>query len=313
MIYYIRTKLTYCNMAFICVDIGGTNTLIGLGKGQFKVTKKYKTQKFLENIDKHIQKCIEDCETQEKDIEKVLVAAAGPIDREKGVFRPPNLQKKEMQQINIKEKLQTYGAVKIINDCSSAALGEYEYGNHNTENLVYITISSGIGAGIILDKKLLQGKDGNVGEVGHLKLGNEKLECGCGGQGHWEAHSSGNKMPKMAEKLFEAQFSSSREIFEKYQKGDEKAEKTIQKMQEINQKGIITINNLYNPEKIVIGGAVAINHPETVIDSLKNVESKDRVNEPAEITGCSLGEESVLQGLRAIANEKSSVPEKLRK
>lgn len=299
-------------MAFVCIDIGGTNTLVGIGNGDFEIKKKIKSSKFLLNLEEQIQQIAKEAKIEHEKIEEVLVAVAGPIDRQKGEFYPPNFYEDlGLDKIQIKEPLENYGSVKIINDCTSAVIGEYEYGNHQTKNLVYVTISSGIGAGVILNGRLIEASDGNFGEIGHMKLG-ENLECGCGGKGHWEAYSSGNNMPKMAEELYDADFQDSLEIFQEYQKHNYKAEKTIAKMHEINLKGIINLTNLFNPEKIAIGGAVALNHPETVIKPLNRNIDEEAVNNDPSIEKCHLKEESVIQGLRAIANQKESVPKHLK-
>lgn len=292
-------------MAFVCIDVGGTNTLIGIGNGDFEIKKRIKSKKFLKDIEKNVEKVIEKSKQSKEDIKQVIIAVAGPMDEETGIFHPPNLEERNMEQIQVKKPLEAFGKVEIINDCSSAVIGEYAYGGHKTENIVYITISSGIGAGIIADGDLILGADGNFGEIGHMEITNNEFKCGCGARGHWEAACSGNKMPEMAKKLYNADFKNSKQIFAKYQEGDDKAEKTIEKMQKINQKGIRNVVNLFNPEKIVLGGAVALNHPEKVIEPLKHKLEEQTVNKAPKIEKCALGEESVIQGLRAIANDKS--------
>lgn len=291
-------------MSFICIDVGGTNTLIGIGNGEFEIKKRIKSKNFLKDIEKNIDKVVKKSSHSKSSIKKVVVAVAGPMDEETGIFCPPNLEDRNMEEIQIKRPLESFGNVEVINDCSSAVIGEYEYGGHETDNLIYITISSGIGAGVIADEKLILGPEGNFGEIGHMEIIDEELKCGCGGKDHWEAACSGNRMPKMAEQLFNAEFKNSKQIFEKYQEGDPEAEKVIDRMQEINRRGIRNVVNLFNPEKIVLGGAVALNHPDKVIKPLKNGLKQGAVNKAPEIEKCALGEESVIQGLRAVANNK---------
>lgn len=299
-------------MAFICIDIGGTNTLLGIGNGDFEIKKEMKTKKFLSNIRSNIENIIRESSHEKSDFSQVLVAAGGPVDVEQGVFYPPNLEDQKMTKVDINDKLEPFGKVELINDCNSAVLGEYVYGEHKTENLVYVTISSGIGAGLILDGNLLEGFNGNIGEIGHMELGN-KVKCGCGQEGHWEAYSSGNGMPKMAKTLYDLDFENSLEIFREYEKGNSDAGKVIEKMHEMNRKGFENIVNLYNPEKIVLGGAVALNHKETIIEPLKNRLKDKTMNEAPEISECSLGEEAVIHGLRAVANQEKPVPPRLKK
>ncbi len=291
-------------MAFLCVDIGGTNTLVGVGNGEFSIIEKVKTDRFLRDIENELDDAVAQTDHNKKDIETVAVAAAGPMDREKGVFYPPNFADQGLDEVQIVEPLENYGEVKMINDCSSAVLGEYHYGDHSTENLVYITISSGIGAGVILNDRLIEAWEGNFAEVGHMKVG-EDLTCGCGREGHWEAYCSGNNLPDMAEELFNQGYENAREIFDAYSEGDTEAEKVIQKMNSINTDALTDVTNIFNPEVIVFGGAVALNHPETVIEPLKHEVEEKTVNSAPQIKECDLGDEAVIHGLRAICNGKN--------
>ncbi len=287
-------------MAFLCVDVGGTNTLIGVGNGDFEIVERKSSDEFLEDIGS----CLEDVIPSGKmeNIDTVAIAAAGPLDREKGVFYPPNIE--HMDKIQIKKPLQEFGEVKIINDCTSAVLGEYYYGEHGTEDLVYVTISSGIGSGVILNGELLEGFDGNFGEIGHMSLEEDGLECGCGSNGCWEAYCSGNNLPEFAEEITDSSFEDARHLFEEYKNGDKAAEKVMERMQEFNARGFANLVNLYNPEKIVLGGAVALNHPEKIVDPLEEKVGPLICNGAPDIELCNLEDEAVLHGLRAVCNGK---------
>lgn len=287
-------------MVFLCVDIGGTNTLIGAGNGGFEVVEKVKSQEFLEDIGECLENTFSN-QTLEK-VDSVAVAAAGPIDREEGVFYPPNIP--DMDEVQIKKPLEEFAEVKIVNDCASAVLGEYYYGEHNVENLLYVTISSGIGAGLIIDGHLAEGWNGNIGEVGHIEVGQDNMECGCGGTDHWEAYCSGNSLPWLAKRVTEDDYEDAREVFQKARKGDKNAEKVLEKMNEINAQAFSDLINLYNPEKIVLGGAVALNHPEVVVEPLEDAVEDQIINRKPDIELCALEEEAVIHGLRAVCNGK---------
>lgn len=289
-------------MAFLCIDIGGTNTILGAGNGDFETVAKYKTSDFIKDVSGKVNQALEDTHLNKKDIEQTAVAAAGPIDREKMVFYPPNISEEiGMGKINLGKALDDFGDIMIINDCTSAVLGEYHYGDHDSENLIYVTISSGIGAGAVLNGNLIQGANGNFAEVGHMQIENS-LECGCGGKGHWEAYSSGENLPRMAKTLFDLEYKNAREIFDKSKKEDLEASKVIKKMQEVNKRAVANITTMYNPDKIVFGGAVALNHPEKVIGNLEDEIEDLTVNEVPEISICSLDEKAVIHGLRAVCN-----------
>jgi len=277
-------------MAFLCIDIGGTNTLFGIGEENFGKVKEMNTERFLSDVSGMVESVIEDSEAE--DIQEIAVAAAGPVDREKGVFYPPNIDTEEVQ---IVEPLERFAETNIVNDCSAAVLGEYYYGE-SAEELLYVTISSGIGAAYVSEGELVEGWNGNFAEVGHITVG-EELECGCGGRGHWEAYCSGENLTEMAEKLFDLDVERPQDIFNRE---SEKANKAEQKFKEKNKTGIADLINLYNPEKIVFGGAVAINHFDDVKEPVDEGLGDEIINEVPEMTLCGLGEIAVLHGLRSI-------------
>jgi glucokinase len=276
-------------MAFLCIDIGGTNTLFGIGDNGFQKVKELKTREFLLNFDATIQEVMDEAGYDE--VDQIAIAAAGPVDREKGLFYPPNIDKEFVQ---IKDPLQEYGEVNILNDCAAAVMGEYHYGE-SADELLYVTISSGIGAAYVSEGHLVDGWNGNFGEVGHMTVG-EELECGCGGKGHWEAYCSGNNLPDMAEELYGLEADNARDIFEME---SEKAQKVIEEFRYRNRVGIANLINLYNPEKIVFGGAVALNHFEDILEAVEGGIKDDTINELPEMTLCGLGEIAVLHGLKA--------------
>lgn len=291
-------------MSFICIDVGATNTLVGVGVNDFEAIEKYSTQYFLENISAVVEAVVNETGQRSEDIDKVATAVAGPIDRGKGEFYPPNLP---IEKVNLTGPLSRYGEVQIMNDATAAVAGEYFYGKKNAEDMLYITFSTGIGSGVVVDGNVLEGWAGNLGEIGHMCIGDQGLECGCGGMNHWEAYSSGEGMPKMAEELYDAEFDDSREIFAEYRQGNEKAVKTIEEMQRKNAEGFANVINLYNPEIIWIGGAVALNHFQTVVEEPLQEIDDQIVNSKPIVEKTTLGEETVLHGLKAACKEELNI------
>ncbi len=285
-------------MGFLCIDIGGTNTLVGVGDTEFEKVEKISSEDFVKDVEHHISEIVSN---EDFNIDEVAVAVAGPVDRRKGVFKPPNI---DLEEVQIREPLEKYGDLSIINDCTSAVLGEYYYGDHDCENLIYITISSGIGAGVILNGELVEGSDGNLGEIGHMQIKENGRRCGCGGKGHWEAYCSGNSLPEMGEELTGRLFDNAKHIFEQYESGNNEAIEIIEEMKDYNLQGLTNIVNIFNPGKILLGGAVALNHEKIILEGLEESLSKKSVNETPSIELCGLGERSVLHGLRAVCNKK---------
>jgi glucokinase len=276
-------------MTFLCIDIGGTNTLFGLGDNGFQKVKELKTEEFLLNIEATVEEAMNEAGYEE--IDEIAIAAAGAVDREKGRFYPPNIDKEFVQ---IKDPLEQYADVEIINDCAAAVMGEYHYGE-SADELLYVTISSGIGAAYASDGELIEGWHGNFAEIGHITVGQD-LECGCGGEGHWEAYCSGENLPKMANELYDMDVDNAKEIF---QRDDEKANRAEKEFKYRNKMGIADLINLYNPEKIVFGGAVALNHFDDILEAVEEGIEDEIINDLPEMTLCGLGEIAVLHGLKA--------------
>lgn len=283
-----KSGVLHCIMVFLCVDIGATNTVLGVGEEDFRKVEKVDTGDFLEDI----VSCVETLLSMgREDVDEVAVAAAGPVDMDEGLFCPPNI---DMEKVQIREPLEKFAEVDILNDCAAAVFGEYHCGE-TAEDLLYITISSGIGAAFITNGKLVEGWNGNFGEVGHMTVGEER-ECGCGGRGHWEAYCSGENLVEMAEELHDFEVDYPREVFE------EGGEKVLEEFRERNATALADLINLCNPEKIVFGGAVALNHFREVEKSVEMIHDEEIVNERPEVSRCGLGEHSVLHGLRSHCN-----------
>ncbi len=233
--------------------------------------------------------------THRANIEKVAVGSAGPMDEENLRVFPPNL---DMDYLDFSEGLEGYGEIILLNDCNAGAVGEYVYGEHSAENLVYIAFGSGIGGGVIEGGRLLRGWKGNFAEVGHMKVG-DRFECGCGGKGHWESYCSGDNIPMVAEEVIGRKYDDTKEIFDDYHKGDREVKELLEMVCEHNAIAMSNIIDVYNPELISIGGKVALEHPEIFLEEPKE-QISGNINDIPEIRKCDLKRRSTIYGLRAI-------------
>lgn len=286
-------------MTYLCIDVGATKTLIGVGEQEFEMAKKVDTTDFLSDPSSFL----EDIPLEE--VELAGIANPGPLDREKGVIFPPNIPKKKVEIKKLMEE--SLEKFFLINDCSAAVVGEYVFGDRSASTMVYITISTGIGGGVISDGKLLEGWHGNFAEIGHLNVGGYR-ECGCGGEGHWEAYCSGENLPGMTKSLTGEDFEDAREVFSEFKEGNEAAGEAVRKMRAYNAKGIANVVNAYNPELLVFGGAVVLNHPDIVIGGLEEKIKKNALCDLPRIEISSLGERSVLYGLLALCRQRDKYP-----
>jgi len=200
------------------------------------------------------------------------MAVAGAIDLEKGVVTTsPNLP--QWKDVPLRDLVERRLGMKthMINDASAAALGEHAHGaGINTRNMVFITVSTGIGGGIIIEGELYQGASGAAGEIGHMVIDARGPKCGCGNYGCLEALASGTAIARDAtERISLGTYSSipkyagsgqaisAQAVAEAAKQGDPLANEVISRAAHYLGMGLVSIVNIFNPEMVVIGGGVA--------------------------------------------------------
>ena len=243
----------------IGVDLGGTKILTALAdsKGNILSAVKIDTEassgpeKVLSNITRSILMAAKQAGVPTSKISKIGIGAPGPILGEAIIVSPPNLP--GWKNVNIKSILQRELKINVCveNDANAAALGELYFGaGKGFKNLVYMTISTGIGGGIIIDGKIYRGALGVAGEVGHMVMDPKGPKCGCGRRGCLEALAAGPAIAKMAGKK------TAVDVDAAAKKGDKRSIKAIETAAKYIGMGIGNINNILNPDIFVIGGGV---------------------------------------------------------
>ncbi|RQD84675.1 MAG: ROK family protein [Methanocalculus sp. MSAO_Arc2] len=221
------------------------------------------------------------------------IASAGPLDLATGsIVSSPNMV---FDKIDIIDPLreQFLRPVFLINDCRAGALAEQMFGagahsraggglkaethvESSISDLVYITISTGIGGGVISGGRLLTGATGNAGEVGHLFVDSRyNLICGCGGTGHFEAYASGSSIPGFYARFLKEEgisgtipetadaILSSRDLV---------AARFRDELAVICGRALTGVIVAYDPDVIVLDGPVARNHPSFVSAMIERVD-----------------------------------------
>ncbi|HEX9918682.1 MAG TPA: ROK family protein [Pyrinomonadaceae bacterium] len=188
------------------IDIGGTK--IALGLAGLDGPKPLPFRRFPTRVERGPRPIIDEAinelermagETRAR-IVAVGVGCGGPLDRGRGlILSPPNLPGWDEFPI-VTQIRERFGVpVLLDNDANAAALGEHEYGaGRGLRNLVYITISTGIGGGIIINHQLVHGTGDGAGEVGHMVVAPGGPACGCGARGCLEAFCSGTSIARRA-------------------------------------------------------------------------------------------------------------------
>ena len=305
---------------YAAVDIGATNVRVAFGDEEGlikKVVEKTDRENRPEGVSAQIIRLVRSLDIEE--LAAIGVGSIGPIDIGTGsIVNTPNFPFKE---IPVLEPLifEFHVPVRMLNDCSAAVLGEKEYGaGKGMRNLVYVTLSTGLGGGAIVDGHVLIGKDGNAVEVGHLTIDPESpLVCGCGCRGHWEAYSSGRNIPKYVRLLLseiKSEGSLLQELadgnpggitaeilFEAAQSLDPTALTIVLKIGEVNANGFADIVNVFDPQLITVGGSVALENPDLILKPILENIDKHLINRRPDIMITPLGEDAVLYGALALA------------
>ena len=197
----------------------------------------------------------------------VGVGSPGPLDSRAGrLLKPSNLPGWEDLEIERGLSDRLGMAVILDNDATAAALGEWRYGaGRGAGDMVYVTVSTGIGAGIIAHGDLIRGTAANAGELGHIIANPGGVRCHCGLTGCLETEASGTALARMAEERRESSpwFRTyggplaAPQVFDALRAGDAVAREIVLHAADRLAWAFGLLVNLMNPERIVVGGGVA--------------------------------------------------------
>ncbi|HHY45963.1 MAG TPA: ROK family protein [Firmicutes bacterium] len=262
------------------VDLGGTKVATGItdtrGRVLYRVERPTEAEKGVErvfdNIHTTVREVIDRAGASLDQIVGIGVCSPGPLDPATGVVLfAPNLK---WNNVPLKKTMEeALGLpVSVENDARLAALGEFYSGaGRGAENMVYITVSTGIGGGLIFDGRLYRGTSYVAGEVGHTIIEPGGPRCGCGNRGCLEALASGTAIARMARELVAAghgkrilalaggdeSLITAKLVARSAGEGDEEALSILDRAFTYLGIGVANLVNLLNPEVIVIGGGVA--------------------------------------------------------
>ncbi|MEM2448228.1 MAG: ROK family protein, partial [Candidatus Bathyarchaeia archaeon] len=266
------------------------------------------------------------CKSLNLSFEEVVgvgIGSIGPLNLKRGgIEQPANIPGVGFVPIVEPLKEEFKLPVVLLNDCVAAVMGEKFYGDGGSvENLVYITISTGIGAGVYVNGNLLLGKDGNAHEIGHIVIDFDgRLVCGCGRRGHWEAYCSGRNIPNYVKylvennlifgfekslpyKLTRGELSriSARMIYESAKQADRFSLEVVRRIGVLNAIGFASVINVYDPELITVGGSVMLHNSELILPFILQHVGEYSINRIPEMKLTTLKDEIVLYGAIASA------------
>jgi glucokinase len=254
------------------VDLGGTKIATALATAQGEIiAREYSPtpaqsgpDAVIDSMLTAIEKTISAGKLKPSQLLGVGIGAAGIIDSDNGkVIFSPNLP--GWHEVPLRDAIQQRFGIPAYmgNDANLAALGEWCFGlRKKVANLIYITVSTGIGGGIIANGKLYTGACGAAGEIGHMIIDVDGPQCNCGNVGCWEALASGTALAREAArhitqgadtsiiKLVNGDMSKidARVVYLAAQQGDELAKELISRLGYYLGIGLVNLVNIFNPE-----------------------------------------------------------------
>tara|TARA_Y100000310_G_scaffold186269_1_gene186343 strand:- start:2416 stop:3300 length:885 start_codon:yes stop_codon:yes gene_type:complete len=288
-----------------CYDIGGTNIRAALiHDGEILLLKKVKTHpkeliSQIKILSKYLREESSKLNIKHK-IKSVSIALPGIVKNNILLNAPPLHINKE---IDFEKELKFKEPLFIDNDLNIAARAELKYGyGKNNKNFYLLTISTGIGVGIILNSELIKG---NVGEFGHNVIETDKKlmnKCSCNNYGCWVSLCSGYGINLLIEKFLKENISIE-ELFKRYENKDQEAISLIEKIQNYNAHGIAIMNNILDLD-IVVMGSIALKQFKHIIPSEKQIKNYT-INKIPKITLTKLGDNIGILGCYLLAQEKT--------
>ncbi|MBZ9689291.1 ROK family protein [Clostridium estertheticum] len=306
----------------IGVDLGGTKISCALADLSGKVIEIQVVATnasegeiaVLNRIISVIDKVMLNKNTSKEDIKAIGIGAPGPLDARKGIIvEPANLPFKNFDLVTpIVDKFNI--PVYLDNDASVAAIGEFMFGAaKGTENMIYITVSTGIGGGAILNGQVYRGRTTNALEIGHTTVEPfSSARCNCGNLGCLEALASGTAIAKRAKDAASSNINTSLkgyeiitayEVFKEAENGDKVAISIRDNALRYLGIGVTNIINTFDPDIVVIGGGVS-KAGEIIFDKVKEVVNErglKTMTAGCEIVPAKLGTDAGVIGAVALA------------
>ena len=311
---------------FVGIDFGGTNTKLGLFDSDINLLKRssiptdidLECDALVEAMGNAVKELVSDAEISMDDVKAVGLASPGPAQYKKGIIEAAtNLPK--LVNVPIRDMLSDAVGKPIVfeNDANVACWGEFAIGAaKDADDMVFFTLGTGIGGGIVNRGKLLEGSGDNAAELGHLIIYPGGRKCNCGQRGCVEAYASATNTAKRAAEAVGDGFPSTlkevldkngeitcKDVFEHSANGDPLARETTEET--ARALAVLCVNMLHTtePKQIVFAGGM-IAAGDALLSRIKHYFNENIWNlrkETVEICFATLGEDAGIVGAAALA------------
>jgi glucokinase len=299
------------------VDIGGTKIAVGMVNDSGEVLSRQETPTDAHNYAKGLAAIAsmlrETARTAGVEITGIGIGSTGPVDPISGQFgevdflpgwRMQNPGEDLSRMFNVRTALE--------NDADAAALAEASWGaGKNKSRLIYVTVGTGIGGGLVFDGRLYRGVDGSHPELGHQVIDPSGPLCSCGYRGCWESLAAGPAMVAWVDANAPADYRhrdnlTAKRICQLAQEGDALARQAVERESYYMGLGLANLINLFTPDVIVLSGSVMKSAP-LFLDGIRAVIRRGCRFVPfekAEIILASLGEDANLIGAARVWHDR---------
>ncbi|MGH3311991.1 MAG: ROK family glucokinase [Streptomyces sp.] len=308
----------------IGVDIGGTKIAAGVvdEHGTILKTSTVPTPPTADAVIDAIADAVRDA-SAEYEVDAVGIGAPGYVDDKRAtVLFTPNLSwRHEALKDKVEQRIDL--PVVIENDANAAAWGEYKFGvGTGHEDVVCITIGTGLGGGVIIGGKLHRGRFGVAAEFGHIRMVPDGLLCGCGNQGCWEQYASGSALVRYARQRATATPENAaillglgdgtpegvegKHISEAARQGDPVAIDSFRELARWAGSGLADLASLFDPGAFIVGGGVS-DEGDLVLDPIRKSYRRwlvgSRWRPHAEVLAAQLGSKAGMVGVADLARQ----------
>ncbi len=297
----------------IGIDVGGTDTKIGLVDVHQKliasttVPTRAEGRKPEEVLWDMAGKALELLDSQGIPMDQCIgagVGLPGTVDRKNGVVRYSNNIRWE--QVAVAEEIGKILPipVKAANDADCAALGEAAAGaGRGWQDMVMLTLGTGVGGGIILNGEIYEGKGVGGSELGHMVIVEDGEPCTCGRRGCLEAYASASALIRSAERKMGKMGLTPKELFDLAEQGDCTAKEIVADYQKKLATGIVNVVNIFRPQLVLIGGGISA-QGEKLLAPLREIVKENAFGgsrgEVPEIEAASLGNHAGMIGAASL-------------
>lgn len=262
-------------MLYVGIDVGGTSVKLGLfdennliAKSSFKTTK---IDCLVCELVSNIKELFANNNKNIEDLKSIGIGFPGHVDGKNGIVVYSNnlvahnypLIEKIKEQINV--------PIRISNDANVAAFGEYHFGiGKNYNNIIFVTLGTGVGGGIIIDGKIVEGKNGAGAELGHMVISRNGELCSCGRRGCFETYASARALVKNARvamnnnptSILNKMVNNPEELdgvafFNALEQNDKVASIVFEEYIENLAEGLTNFANIFRPDAIILGGGIS--------------------------------------------------------